>query len=100
MGLARSTHYDVPKVQPVEQARLVEQIKAHLRVHRIGDFGTVEGQHGEAAALVFDAEGFVGAAHVRFLGIKLFASLAGAPSVRNPDPNARAHGRARCRTCR
>jgi putative transposase len=28
LGLARSTHYDVPKVQPVEQARLVEQIKA------------------------------------------------------------------------
>ena len=28
MGLARSTYYDEPELQPIGEARLVEQIKA------------------------------------------------------------------------
>ena len=27
MGLARSTYYDAPEIQPIDEARLVEQIK-------------------------------------------------------------------------
>ena len=27
MGLARSTYYDEPEIQPIDEARLVEQIK-------------------------------------------------------------------------
>jgi hypothetical protein len=28
MGLARSTYYDEPEIQPIDEARLVEQIMA------------------------------------------------------------------------